>query len=342
MKKRSAMLAGMASALGVAIVAAPATAQQRVSEECRMQVRALCDMQDRRQRRACLREKSRELSAECRSELRSLSQRQQGTARAGTMTVPATQLLSFGKHQRQGVDYYAPSSPSAEKPPLILFVHGGGWAIGSRERTVHAKPAHFTANGYAFGSLGYRLLPEAPVETQAADVAAGIAYIRGQADRLGFDSDRIILMGHSAGAHLAALVATDPQYAGEDMAAIKGVVLLDGAGYDVAANMARATNRASQMYQAAFGDDPERQSALSPITHARAPDAPHWLILHVSWRADSRDQSQALGAALTQAGSDVSVEAVRGTDHGRMNRELGTQGDTSTALVDAFLARVFE
>lgn len=340
MKKRIAMLAGMASVL--AIVATSVTAQQRLSEECRTQLRDLCDMQDRRERRACLREKSRELTAECRSELRALSRGQQGAARAGTMTVPATQLLSFGEHQRQGVDYYAPTSPSAEKSPLILFVHGGGWAIGSRERTVHAKPAHFTANGYAFGSLGYRLLPEAPVETQAADVAAGIAYMRGQADRLGFDPDRIILMGHSAGAHLAALVATDPQYAGEDMAAIQGVVLLDGAGYDVAANMARATNRASQMYQDAFGNDPERQSALSPITYAGAPDAPHWLILHVSWRAGSRDQSQALGAALTQAGSDVSVEAVRGTDHGRMNRELGTQGDTSTALVDAFLARVFE
>ena len=330
MKGRWVLAGALAAGLTLPVLAQ----QQRISRGCIEEAAALCPTSDRQERRACLREKRSELSADCRGEL---LQRMRGQRGAGAEQSNATETLSFGPDQRQGIDYYGPAARSDKKPPLILFVHGGGWRIGSREASVHTKPAHFTSQGYAFASVGYRLLPDAPVETQAADVAAGLAYMREEAGRLGYDPDQIILMGHSAGAHLAALVATDPQYAGEDMAAIRGVVLLDGAGYDVAANMAGARRQAAQMYDAAFSDDPERQRALSPITHVGTPDAANWLILHVAERAGSREQSEMLGAALAAAGASVSVEAVSGTDHGRMNRELGTQGDTSTGLVDAFL-----
>ena len=91
--------------------------------------------------------------------------------------------------------------------------------------------------GWAFASANYRLVPQATVEQQAADVASAIAWLRANAAKEGLDPDRIVLMGHSAGAHLVALVGTDPHYlkaAGVPMGAVKGVVLLDGAGYDVA------------------------------------------------------------------------------------------------------------
>ncbi len=335
---RTIIIAG----IGMAI-ALPALAQQRLERDCRQELQELCPRSaivGRQARLACLREKAAQFSEPCAAQLRNIAQDYRANRDARPASAAPTQALSYGPDQRQGVDFYAPAHTSAENPPLILFIHGGGWAMGNRETTVHRKPAHFTANGYAFASLGYRLLPDAPVEVQAADVAAGIAYMRSEAVRLGFDADRIILMGHSAGAHLAALVATDPHYAGENMAAIAGVVLLDGAGYDVPANMARPGLELPRIYRNAFSDDPQRQRALSPITYVGAPDAQNWLILHVATRSGSRDQSRALGAALREGGATARVEAVSGTDHGRMNRELGTAGDASTALVDAFLKAV--
>lgn len=333
---------GVAAMLGT--LALPVLAQQQVSRECRQEVRKLCTETGRGRMVRCLREKADELSAACRTEVSSALRDRRGSQRRNTeraeqnARAPRTTpdlVISYGSDQRQGVDYYAPDAAVA-KPPLVLFVHGGGWRFGSREGTVQFKPGHLTANGFAFGSLGYRLLPDAPVETQAQDVADGLAAMRARADELGYDPDHVVLMGHSAGAHLAALVATDPQYAGAHFGAIKGVVLLDGAGYDVARQMAGATEL-PELYEAAFGTDPVRQAALSPITHADARVAPNWLILHVADRPASRMQSEALGEKLAAGGAKVEVVAVDNTDHGRLNRELGSPGDVATARLDVFL-----
>ena len=316
------------------------SAQQRLPRECRQEIVALCGT-DRAQIRTCLREKYSELSEGCAQELRErIQQRRQSQARGTRLPPQKFDLVTYGAHERQAADFYRPSDAAA-KPPLVLFVHGGGWAFGHRTRTVHHKPDHFTANGYAFASTGYRVLPDAPVEEQAADVAAAIAKLRSEAGPLGFDPERIVLMGHSAGAHLAALVATDPAYAGEHMGAIKGVVLLDGAGYDVPANMARSDLQAPRIYENAFGTDPARQAALSPINHVGAPDAPAWLILHVANRHQSRDQSEALAARLREAGAGAEAVAISNTNHGRLNRELGKDGDAATERVDAFLRELF-
>jgi acetyl esterase/lipase len=206
---------------------------------------------------------------------------------------------------------------------------------------VQAKPQHFKEAGYVFASAGYRLLPDAPVESQAADLGAALKALRAQAETGGFDPDTIVLMGHSAGAHLAALVASDPQYAGEAFGAIRGVVLLDGAGYDVMTAAATPTMELPTLYKDVFGTDPARQKALSPITHVGGKDAPHWLALYVAERPGSKMQSEALMGALAKAGKDASAVAITGTDHGRMNRELGTEaGKAQTEAVDAFLKRV--
>lgn len=338
------ILASMALS-GLVLTGAAQAQEQRLPRECIREIVELCG-RDRAQIRACLRDKASELSETCRAEFQERMQARRGQARGGdraTRQAPQTfDLVSYGAHERQGVDFY-PASDPASRPPLVVFVHGGGWSVGNRTRTVQGKPAHFVGQGYAFASVGYRVLPDAPVEEQARDVARAIAKLRAQADSLGFDPDRIVLMGHSAGAHLAALVSTDPQFSSAaDFAAIRGVVLLDGAGYDVVANMARPDLQMPGVYTRVFGSDQARQRALSPITHVGAPDASDWLILHVADRPQSRDQSEALAAALEAAGARAEVVAVEDTDHGRLNRELGTQGDRATATVDAFLDRLFD
>lgn len=343
-----AVTKALLAAAATAALAAPILAQQRGGErlppECREEIMQLCGS-DRAQLRTCLREKYAELSETCSAQLRErmAARRGGGQGAGGGMGQYASAKISstvvYGQDARQQVDLYTPDDAVGDAP-LVVFVHGGGWQIGNRS-LVQAKPQHFKEAGYVFASAGYRLLPDAPVEQQAADLGAALKALRAQAETGGFDPDTIVLMGHSAGAHLAALVASDPQYAGDAFGAIRGVVLLDGAGYDVMTAAATPTMELPTLYKDVFGTDPARQKALSPITHVGGKDAPHWLALYVAERPGSKMQSEALMGALAKAGKDASAVAITGTDHGRMNRELGTEaGKAQTEAVDAFLKRV--
>ena len=184
-------------------------------------------------------------------------------------------------------------------------------------------------------------MPKATVEQQAADLANAIGFLRANAAKEGLDPNRIVLMGHSAGAHLAALLGTDPQYlaaARVPLSAVRGVVLLDGAGYDVARQANSGPAIVKGRYEAAFSGDPKRQAALSPLSHAVAPNAANWLILPVASRADSRSQAQGLADALSKAGARVVVKAVPQETHMTLNRSLGEPTNNATADVERFLA----
>jgi len=191
--------------------------------------------------------------------------------------------------------------------------------------------------------VNYRLVPDATVEQQAADVASAVAALKARAGSLGFDGRRIALIGHSAGAQLVALVGTDPAYlrgAGLSFADIAGVIPLDGAAYDVTTQPGAAR---MEMFRQAFGSDPARQAKLSPTLQAAAPNVSEFLVLHVQ-RADGIQQSRDLAAALERGGSHVTIEGFPGRGlrgHMQINRELGDPDYPATPVVDAFLARIF-
>lgn len=327
--KRSIALAIAGSALAVATAAAAQRA--RLPAECRQEIVQLCRGAPAGIRE-CVRSALPRLSQQCRS---AISDR----AAASRPLPEGFVEASYGADPKQTLAYQRPVLNRTT--PLLVFIHGGGWSIGDKAMSVDAKAAHFTAQGWTFATVNYRLVPNATVEQQAADVAGAVAWLRANAVQRGFEGDRIVLMGHSAGAHLAALVATDPRYlaaAGVPLAAVRGVVLLDGAGYDVARQMAGPGNRVSGIYDAAFGRDPARQRALSPTAHAAAPNAASWLILPVATRADAVAQSQALSAALRAAGARSAVVPVQGENHRTLNRGLGEAGDAATGEIDRFLA----
>jgi len=203
------------------------------------------------------------------------------------------------------------------------------------------KLRHWQAQGYAVASLNYRLVPDASVEEQAGDVAAAVAILKTR-----FASSRIALVGHSAGAHLVALVGTDPRYlqgAGLSFADLAGVVPLDGAAYDVPVQLEEGPRIMQRTYRQAFGAEPARQARLSPTAQAGAPNAAEFLILHVQ-RPDGIKQSEALGAALRQSGTAAKVQGFPGTGlrgHAEINRRMGDEDYAATAVLDTFLARVF-
>lgn len=254
------------TALAASLIGGGAMAQQRerLPDECRQEIVQLCRGAQGGVR-SCIRSALPKLSEPCRKAI--------GERGASAPPTPGTRELSYGSDPKQRLDLLVPAN--AKRAPLLLFIHGGGWSIGDKRSGAGVKTAHFTGQGWAFASANYRLVPQATVEQQAADIAAAIAWARANAAANGLDPDRIVLMGHSAGAHLVALVGTDPRYlaaAAVPIGAVKGVVLLDGAGYDIAGQMARPGNLVAGMYDAAFGKDVARQKALSPTLHAAAPN----------------------------------------------------------------------
>lgn len=252
----------------------------------------------------------------------------------------STTEIAYGSAPLQQLTF---TPAGTRRAPLFIFIHGGGWSFGDKNMASHMA-AHFHGLGYAFASLGYRLVPAANPQQQAEDVAAAIAYLVRNAERLGIDPGRIILSGHSAGAHLAALVGTDPSYlAGHHLpiSTLSGVVLLDGAGYDVPSQMARGGPLLRRMYADAFGNDPAFQARVSPTLQAAAPNAARFLILHITSRPDdSGAQSRRLAEALRRAGTPAEVVAVDNT-HAEIFRLFGQPGHVATERTDAFAREVF-
>ena len=266
-------------------------------------------------------------------------------------TTPRTGIaISYGADPLQRLSLWpgivVPPGGRAIATPLIVFVHGGGWKRGSKDNATGAwKIEHYPGAGYAFASIDYRLVPQATAEQQAQDVADAVKALLASADKYHIDRRRVVLMGHSAGAHLVALVGTDESYlkrAGLSFGDLAGVIPIDGAAYDVEKHIAQAGPFMRDTYANAFGSDPARQRALSPIAQAAAPNAPAFLLLHVQ-RDDGVAQNTALEAALRKARTRVERRAFPGEGlHGHMeiNRRLGDPSYAPTAAVDAWLETV--
>lgn len=260
------------------------------------------------------------------------------------------QTIAYGTDPLQALDFWPavlPGDPAMPPAPLVVFVHGGGWKRGSKDNASGPwKQVHYPQAGYAYASINYRLVPDATVEQQASDVAQALRALLDRAATLGIDRQRVVLMGHSAGAHLVALVGTDERYlrgAGLSFRDLAGVIPIDGAAYDVPRQIAEGGRFMQGTYREAFGTDPVRQKALSPTLQAATPNAPAFLLLHVQ-REDGVAQTRALEAALLQAGSRVERREFPGTGmkgHMEINRNLGDPAYAATPVVDAWLAALF-
>ncbi len=258
-------------------------------------------------------------------------------------------IFVYGNDPAQVGDLWFPEGHiNHHSVPLVIFVHGGGWKRGSKDNAASRyAPEHFTKAGYVYASIDYRLVPSVKVEDQAEDVARAVKALVDDAKKLGIDPSRVVLTGHSAGAHLVALVGTDERYlrkAGLSFANVRGVIPNDGAAYDVPNQMAQSGNFMKPTYEQAFGTDPARQKALSPTLHAAAPNAPSFLLIHVM-RKDGIAQNKGLEAALKAAGTRVERQEFPGDGlqgHAEINRRLGDPDYAATGVVDRWLKDLFE
>ncbi len=144
------------------------------------------------------------LEAQAGGRLRDLIAKRMGDSRSNAPQSQPGETIAYGNDAAQQLSFW-PAQGASGRAPLVLFVHGGGWSRGSRDNAARGwKQVHFPARGYAFASIDYRLVPQATVEEQAGDIAAAVRALVDRADSLGIDRHRIVLMGHSAGAHLVA------------------------------------------------------------------------------------------------------------------------------------------
>ena len=258
-------------------------------------------------------------------------------ALAGPPAVRIVRDVVYGADRKQRFDVYVPRG--ARNAPVILMVHGGGWRIGDKRSrgVVGNKVERWSREGIVVISVNYRLLPGTDPVEQARDVARALAAAQARLADWGGDPAKVVLMGHSSGAHLVALLDARPSLA-TSLGARPwlGAIILDSAALDVVATMTRPHLR---LYTQAFGADREYWREVSPWHHL-APGAKPMLLVCSSLRRDSCPAATKFAAKATSLGVRAEVVPVA-KSHAAIDAELGAPGDYTEA-VEAFLRTLFK
>jgi len=249
-------------------------------------------------------------------------------------------------HERQVLDIYTPDD--AKNLPVVFWIHGGGWQTGDKT-DVQIKPRVFTERGLVFVSTNYRLLPHVEMGDLIRDVARSLGWVHKNIASYGGDPERLFVMGHSAGAQLAALICSDDRYLkAEDVPfnVLKGCVPVDGDTYDLPAIITTAEIRQAVHglplpefgHRVKFGNDPKKHLDFSAVTHvARGKGIPPFLILHVAGHPDVAAQARRLGTVLERADVPSTIFGASETTHNKLNGDLGLPDDPATQELFKFL-----
>ena len=227
------------------------------------------------------------------------------------------------------LDIHSPAP--GQSLPVLLYVHGGAWQTGSRS-DVRAKPDFFRSLGFLFVSADYGLGPFHKPNRQARDVAAAFGWLRKNIAEYGGDPARIVVMGHSAGSHLAGLAALRG-----DMPGVAGLILNDIQMYDIAKFAALNGGHLPRHYGYLFGGAASWAS-LSPAAHLGEAQVPPVLIAWSNMRL-SRVLSLDFAARLKAAGVRVSTFDGMSYKHREIDRRIGAETGGISAAIAEFLKR---
>ncbi|MCE9535125.1 MAG: alpha/beta hydrolase [Nitrospirae bacterium] len=236
--------------------------------------------------------------------------------------------LAYGNDPQQRLDVYLPTQ--AKAAPIIFMVHGGAWMIGDKGASafVSNKVAHWLPKGYILVSSNYRMSRQPNPLDQADDIARALALVQAKAPSWGGDPARVLLLGHSAGAHLVSLLAADPRIVtGKGGAPWLGTIVLDSAVLNLVELMQR---KHKGFYDRVFGKDRTFWTQASPYHRLTAAPAPMFVVCS-SHSDGSCPQAQAFSAKATELGGKITVLP---TDmkHGELNKELGLPSDYTTTI----------
>lgn len=215
------------------------------------------------------------------------------------------QGIAYGDHPMQTLDIYAPIERVSAPRPVIFWLYGGSWNSGTRKGYSWVGRA-LAAQGFVTVVADYRLVPEVRFPGFVEDSAAAFRWVRANIQAYGGDPERIVITGHAAGAYNGAMLAFDPQWLGDDRAAVAGFVGLAGP-YDFYPFDTDST-------RAAFGQWPEPLDT-QPVTFADGSAPPALLLTGDSDTTVKPRNSEALLARLTEAGGEAQMLVYPSLDH---------------------------
>jgi acetyl esterase/lipase len=242
---------------------------------------------------------------------------------------------------QQMLDLYLPDKKGFT---IVVFTYGGGWHSGSR-KSVAQIGERLQGLGYGCALLSHRLAPKDKFPAQAEDVAAAFAWVKKNIGAKGGDSKRVVLMGHSSGAHLSLMVATDPKYlAGHKLTPvdIAGVV-----------GLSTPTDLEPRVDKKGFGDtlmagkgadvfsrDAGVLKAASPIQHVSKDLPPTLLVVGEKDFPMLEKDARAFAEKAKGVGREVTVSVGKGCDHMGVVRSLLEDRSVVREQVVAFLKKM--
>ena len=232
-------------------------------------------------------------------------------ARANDHPTASTTTIRYGDDEAHAIDVMA---LSGDRPaPLLAFIHGGYWQELSRVES-RFPTATCISRGWNYAAIDHTLAPAAPLDRIVDESRRALRTLALRAEALSLDPNRIVLAGHSAGAHLAAMVAADPD--GTDVA---GLVLVSGI-YELEPLIGTTVNNR-------LGLDPDTARRNSPLL-MDATGSPSTLVAHGSDEtSEFKAQSAAFSHHLEAAGTTVTMLEVAKRNHFDVILDL-TEPDT--------------
>jgi arylformamidase len=238
-------------------------------------------------------------------------------------------------HPLKKLDIYSPKNIN-QKLPVLIHIHGGGWKRGDKKlQRQHGE--FYLSHDIIFVNINYRLTPEVKHPEHANDCAEAVAWVFKNIEQLGGDKDRVFISGHSAGAHLAALLGTDTSYLIKyniQASQLAGVIPVDTASFDLLSP--RNERFVKRLVDNAFGTDKSILKSASPMHHVfSGKDYPDFLIFASGKRNSAIQQGTALSQKLNNTGNIAKAIAIDGYNHRDMNigmREV--DGPISNAILD--------
>ncbi len=255
-------------------------------------------------------------------------------------TPPDVADAAYGNEPLQKMDVFFAKKQSETGAPIIIMVHGGGWCVGDKagHEMVEPKIARWTTRGFIFISTNYPMVSDGSnAIAQAHHIARATAYVQAHAREWGGDPAKVILMGHSAGAHLVSLVNADAAIRKANaVQPILGTVSLDAGAIDVVTQMPNVYSFLKMRYREAFGTTQAEWIAASPF-HVLDRTAAPWLGVCSTKRKDD-PCAQARAYADKSNGLGVHAAALpERMSHRAINAELGEQGEYTDG-VESFMA----
>jgi len=231
--------------------------------------------------------------------------------------------VAYGQSPEQRLDAYHPSG--ARGAPMVVFFYGGSWRSGSKSEYLFVAQA-LTSRGFVAVVPDYRKFPGVKFPDFVRDGAAVVAWTRANAERLGGDPEALFVMGHSAGAHIAALLALDPSYVqevGGDAGWLRGMIGLAGP-YDFNARR----EDLAEIFEGAPYD------STQPLSYAASAKLPLLLLHGEADRTVFKKNTVNLAAAITRAGGDARTHFYDETDHSGIVAALSIPLRGSSAVLD--------